>query len=137
MNRESLIQVIKETLQNYEEVLFAFLYGSSVHFDEIYRGDIDIAIYLKPMDMVAYLKKEEEITFALIKSLNNDKIDLRILNVSPFPLQYNVLKEGLPIFVRDEQSRVDFETMVMNKYFEMKPFYEEEREMLLLRIKSS
>jgi len=67
--------------------------------------------------------------------LHSDKIDLRILNVSPFLLQYNILKEGVLIFSRDEAERVDFETRVMNRFFELKPYLDEYKRMLLLRIR--
>jgi hypothetical protein len=54
----------------------------------------------------------------------------------PLLLQYHVLKEGIPILIKDEQGRIDFETMVMNRFFELKPYLDEYREMLFLRIKA-
>jgi len=52
-------------------------------------------------------------------------------------LQYNVLEEGIPIFVRDESERVDFEIRVMNRFFELKPYLDEYDQMLSSRIKAS
>jgi len=49
-------------------------------------------------------------------------------------LQYNILKEGILLFVRDERERVDFETRVMERFFELKPYLDEYKEMLSLRI---
>jgi len=45
-------------------------------------------------------------------------------------------KEGVPILIKDESERVDFETMVMNRFFELKPYLDEYNRMLSLRIKS-
>ena len=131
-----MIDTIKKAIEKDSEVLFAYLFGSSVYHDEVFGNDIDVAVYLKTLDMMGYLEKEEELTGALVTSFHNDRIDLRILNVSPFLLQYNVIKEGLPIFVRDERQRVGFEITVMNRFFELKPYLDEYREMLSSRITS-
>ena len=131
-----MINTIKEVMERDWEVLFAYLYGSSVYHDEVFRNDMDVAVYLRTLDMMGYLKKEEELTAALVTSLNNDRIDLRILNVAPFLLQYNVIKEGIAIFVRDEPERVGFEIKVMNRFFELKPHLDEYRRMLLSRIRA-
>jgi predicted nucleotidyltransferase len=136
MNKQLMINTIKEVMERDWEVLFAYLYGSSVYDDEVFRNDMDVAVYLRTLDMMGYLKKEEELTAALVTSLNNDRIDLRILNVAPFLLQYNVIKEGIAIFVRDEPERVGFEIKVMNRFFELKPHLDEYRRMLLSRIRA-
>lgn len=136
MDRQLMIDTIKKTIEKDSEVLFAYLFGSSVYHDEVFGNDIDVAVYLKTLDMMGYLEKEEELTAALVTSFHNDRIDLRILNVSPFLLQYNVIKEGLPIFVRDERQRVGFEITVMNRFFELKPYLDEYRQMLSSRITS-
>ena len=88
------------------------------------------------MDIKEYIKKEEELLATLVTKLHNDKIDLRILNTSPFLLQYNIIKEGIPILIRDEAERVDFETRVMNRFFELKSCLNEYERMLSLRIKT-
>ena len=136
MNKQLIINTIKGVIEKDSEVLFAYLYGSSVYHYEVSRNDIDVAVYLRKLDMIGYLKKEEELTAALVTSLHNDRIDLRILNVSPFLLQYNVIKEGIAIFVRDEPERVGFEIMVMNRFFELKPYLDEYRQMLSSRIRA-
>jgi len=136
MDRQLMIDTIKKAIEKDSEVLFAYLFGSSVYHDEVFGNDIDVAVYLKTLDMMGYLEKEEELTAALVTSFHNDRIDLRILNVSPFLLQYNVIKEGIAIFVRDEPERVGFEIKVMNRFFELKPHLDEYRRMLLSRIRA-
>ena len=131
-----LLNILKEVLEKDEDILFAYLYGSLV-FNSIHpESDIDITVYLKPSDIKEYIKKEEELLATLVTKLHNDKIDLRILNTSPFLLQYNIIKEGIPILIRDEAERVDFETRVMNRFFELKPHLDEYKQMLSLRIKA-
>ena len=136
MKRKKLIKVLKEIMEKEREILFAYLYGSYALNAFHSKSDIDIAVYLKPSDIKAYLQKEKELTAALITKLHNDNIDLRILNTLPFLLKYKVIKEGLPILIKDESERVNFETMVMNRFFELKPYLDEYNRMLSLRIKS-
>ena len=131
--KAEVLDIVKEVMAKDQEVLFAYLYGSSVHAD-LPGGDIDLALYLRLKDIKPCVKKEEEITATLAVKLHTDKIDLRILNVSPFLLQYHILKEGVVIFSRDEAERVDFETRVMDRFFELKPYLDEYNRMLSLRI---
>jgi predicted nucleotidyltransferase len=131
-----LINSIKEVVEKDKEVLFAYLYGSSLSRSIPFDSDIDVAVYLKPSDIKSYIRKEEEISGDLVTKLHKDKIDLRILNVLPFLLQYNIVKEGILIFVRDESERVDFEIRVMNRFFELKPYLEEYKRMLSSRIEA-
>ena len=135
-NSDRFLNILKEAIAGDGDILFAYLYGSLV-FNSIHlESDIDVAVYLKPSDIKGYIKKEEELLATLITKLHNDKIDLRILNTCPFLLQYNIIKEGIPIVIRDEVERVDFETRVMNKFFELKPYLHEYETMLSLRIKT-
>ena len=135
-NRTEIFDILKEVMEKDKEVLFAYLYGSyaqdSIHFE----SDIDVAVYLKSADLKRYSKKEEELTIELVTRIHKDRIDLRILNVLPLLLQYHVLKDGIPIFVRDDKERVDFETRVMNRFFELKPYIDEYHRMLSLKIKA-
>lgn len=136
MDKQFLIDSIKNVLEKDSDILFTYLYGSCAYEEAPMGGDIDIAIYLKPMEMEGYLWEEEKITSDLITTLRYDRIDLRILNVCPFWMQYEVIKEGILLFVKDQIARINFEEKVMNEYFKFKPLLEEYRQLLSLRIKS-
>jgi uncharacterized protein len=135
-NRAEIFDILKKVMEKNEEVLFAYLYGSYVYNSDDFKSDIDVAVYLKPSDIKGYIKKEEELTISVVTKIHKDRIDLRILNVLPLLLQYNVLKDGIPILVREERERVDFETRVMNRFFELKPYIDEYQQMLSLKIKA-
>ena len=134
--RDALLKTLKDVIVEEEGVLFAYLYGSYAYGVVLSESDIDVAVYLNPSDMKEYLKKEKRILSVLIDKIHTDRIDFRILNVLPLLLQYHVLKEGIPILIKDEQGKIDFETRVMNRFFELKPYLDEYREMLFLRIKA-
>ncbi len=136
MERATLLKDLKEVLETDKEILFAYLYGSYIYNSIHFESDIDVAVYLMPSDMEEYIKKESKLLTALITKLHLDKIDLRILNTAPFLLKYNVIKEGILIFVKDELERVNFETKIMERFFELKPYLEEYRHMFFLRIKA-
>ena len=136
-NPATLTEQIRESLDREKDIFFAYLYGSAVHAPAPPGGDIDIAVYLRPSNMEEYVKKEAELTASLISQLGTDRIDLRILNVLPLVLQYNILKEGILVLSRADIERADFETSVMIRFFELKPYLDEYRVMLLQRIRSA
>jgi hypothetical protein len=133
----TLTERLKQSLEHDKDILFAYVYGSAVYDPELPGGDIDLAVYLKPSDMKEYIKKEAALTAFLISRLDTDQIDLRILNVLPLILQYGILKEGILVLSRDETERVDFETSVMIRFFELKPYLDEYRLILSQRIKGA
>ena len=135
-NRAEIFDILKDVIVKDEKVLFVYVYGSYARDSIDFESDVDIAVYLKSSDVKEYIKKEEELTIELITKIHVDRIDLRILNVLPLLLQYNILKDGILIFVRDDRERVDFETKVMHRFFELKPYIDEYQQMLSLKIKA-
>ncbi|RPJ00179.1 MAG: hypothetical protein EHM36_14995 [Deltaproteobacteria bacterium] len=135
LRSSDLAEQLRESLQDAKDVFFAYLYGSAAHDPLLSGGDIDIAVYLEPSDTEEYVRKEAKLTALLISKLGTDDIDLRILNVLPLVLQYGILKEGILILSRDDAERVEFETSVMIRFFELKPYLEEYRMMLFQRIR--
>jgi hypothetical protein len=133
--RNPVIKILQEVFEKNEEVQFAYLYGSAAMRAQTPGSDIDVAVYLKPMVIKDFMRTEEELTFALITRLHNDRVDLRALNVLPFLMQYRVLRDGILIFSRNELERVDFETQVMIRFFEFKPYLDEYTRMLSSKIR--
>ncbi len=126
----SLIKQLRKLLEPDTNILFAYLYGSFVTDPELLGSDIDVGVYLKPGDLNAYVKKEDQLTAFLVSHLHNDRIDLRIINTLPLLLKYSILRDGILIFSRDERERVDFETTSMIRFFELKPHFDEYKRIL-------
>jgi len=133
----SLIEQLRKLLEPDTDVLFAYLYGSSVTNPDLFGSDIDVGVYLKPGDLNEYVKKEEQLTAFLASHLHNNRIDLRIINALPLLLNYSILRDGILIFSRDELERVDFETTSMIRFFELKPYLDEYNRILSQRIGGS
>ncbi len=136
-NPTTILGRTRDLLSQEEDILFAYLYGSATYDPALMGGDIDIAVFVKSSSMQNYIKMESKLTALLITQLKTDKIDLRILNVLPLVHQYSILKNGILIFSRDEEQRVDFETSVMIRFFELKPYLDEYRLMVSQRIRGT
>jgi uncharacterized protein len=137
LSRKGLICRIRESLDHEKEIIFVYLYGSSVYDPVLSGGDIDIAVYVEPSSMNEYLRREAYLTDLLISQLHTDEIDLRILNVLPLVLQYSILRDGILVLSRDEIQRADFETSIMIRFFELKPYLDEYRLMLSQKIRGA
>ena len=128
---------IRKVLASEDDVLFAYLFGSAAACDTIPQSDIDLAIYLRPSSSEQYLKREAELTGAFTSALRRPDVDVHILNALPHVLQYEVLKEGTLILCKDPLERVEFETRMMLRFFELKPYIEEYRSLLIERIRNA
>ena len=133
----SLIERLRKALLHDGDILFAYLYGSAAYDPNLPTRDIDVAVYLKPTNIKGYISKEEAITAFLISIFHTDKIDLRILNELPLTLQYSILKDGKLLFSRDDPQRIDFDTSVMIRFLELKPYLDEYRLMVSQRIRGA
>jgi predicted nucleotidyltransferase len=136
-NVSTVIEELRRILHRDKHILFAYLYGSSITHPNLFGSDIDVAVYLKPADLKEYVKKEEQLTALLVSQLHTDRVDLRILNALPLLLKYSVLRDGVLIFSLDETERVDFETAVMIRFFELKPYLDEYRQVFSHRIRGT
>ena len=136
-DRKSLANLLQEVFEKSEEVQFAYLYGSVATKTQTRASDIDVAVYLWPAPTSDFIRIEEELAVSLMIKLHHSRVDLRVLNTLPFPLQYRVLKDGVLVFSRNESERVNFETQVMIRFFELKPHLEEYRRMLSSKIRGS
>jgi predicted nucleotidyltransferase len=128
---------VREALYGNEDIVFAYLYGSRMLDPELPGADLDVAVYLEPADVRQYVKRDKELTAMLVCRLHTDAVDLRIINVVPLVFQYRILKEGTLLFSRDERQRSEFEAGVMTRFFELKPYLDEYREMLGQRIRGA
>ena len=119
--RARIFDLLKEHLSR-EPLLFAYLFGSFTSDKEF--NDIDIAVFA---DTDRFLKKsllEYEIALEqrLANILREYSIDVRVLNNAPISFKYQVIKNGLPVCIRDEDAMTDFEVLIYAIYFDFAPF---------------
>ena len=99
---KEIVDHLINILMDFDNVVFAYLYGSFARGEYHKFSDIDVAIYQKKHDTEEYL--------GILASINIEgrEIDLRILNnASPF-FRYKVIKEGILLFCKDKKLHEDF-----------------------------
>ena len=103
MQRDKLIQQLKEILMRHDEIVFAYLFGSYATGHTHKFSDVDIAVYLKKYDVKTYRKIFDDLAFNLPA-----EIDLVVLNKVPPLFGHKILKEGILLFSRDEDTRIKY-----------------------------
>src|SRR4030042_848034 len=120
--KESIIEGLKVCLKNRSDVIFAYLHGS--FFTEDRFKDIDIAVYLDPLPP-SLLEAELELEAKLSNVVKRYPVDIRILNNDSLSFRYNVIKNGQPIVVNNDNIRSDFVEATLSYYFDFSPFLQE------------
>jgi len=116
---------IREALKGREEVVAAYLYGSTVKGYAGRDSDIDVGLLLRE-DFEADALYPARVAREIEESCRVGRdADVRILNGRSFRFLYQVLRDGEIVFQRDEEERVKFEMYVVSRYLDFKPFYEQ------------
>ena len=122
MNKEKLLNLLKEALLKDERVIFAYIYGSFVK-EQSFR-DIDIGIYVNNSEENSFVVSSDLKTQLSreIKSENMDftadQFDVQIINHAPFTFLKRVFKEGILLIDHDPELRTDVVEYVSSKYRE-------------------
>ena len=117
--KESIIESLKVCLNNRSDVIFAYLHGS--FFTEARFKDIDVAVYLDPLPP-SLLEAELELEAKLSDVVKRYPVDVRTLNNASLSFRYNVIKNGQPIVVNNDNIRSDFVEATLSYYFDFSPF---------------
>lgn len=116
----------KNRLYNYfknQPVELVYLFGSQASGKVKPLSDIDFAVLFKKSltDQERFSHKIKMLG-DLSEILKMDKIDLVDLKTAPPFLQFEVMKRRNEIFVRNETTRIDFETKVLFNFFDRQYF---------------
>ena len=115
---------IREVLEGRNEIILAYLYGSSVRGHLRDDSDLDLGIVLNkgfdpdPLYTAQIARKIE------MQTHFDRELDVRILNGMP-PRFLRQVIDGELVFSRNESERVNFEMQVIDSYLDFKPFYEQ------------
>ena len=121
---DRIIRLIRDALQPRPPLRVAWIYGSILTRDDFH--DIDIALLLDPA-----IPDSDGDSFASVVADTVEtaiafgyECDVRVINNEPVWFQYEIIKTGVPLAVRNEDDRLDFETNVMVEYLDMKYTYD-------------
>ena len=116
---------VKEFLQKQEHIELAYLFGSVAQRRSGKLSDVDLAILL---DESLDRKEKFNLNLRLISDLEDilktDRLDLVIMNDAPYSLNYEIIKANHPLFIRDENIKVDFEHYILSRYLD-RQYYDE------------
>ena len=109
------INKIVNELKTYSKVMAIILFGSYAREKIKPLSDIDMAVIVKNPDKVIE---------AEISSFSSNIFDVVIFSRLPLYIQFEVLKYGKPLFVRDEKYFLEVKKEILRDYLEMSYLYE-------------
>lgn len=120
MKLEELKSAAEEIFSEKEEVITAYVYGSSLNTTSY--EDIDIGLLIED-EFKPDALYEARIAGELERVLKED-FDVRVLNDRPVRFLFSLLKNSEVLHCKDEFKRADFESKIMIKYLDIKPHHE-------------
>jgi len=122
--KSEIIEKINVHLQQFDEIEFAYLFGSYARNEETDLSDIDIAIYQKNTKSKYELKSFElEVEVKLTEKFQNEKFDVRSMNDAPITVIGKIINEGKLLFARDRSFLTDYIVHNRLKYMDYMIIY--------------
>lgn len=116
---ENILEILPKAnyfLENYQKVIFAYLFGSLARDKALPLSDIDIAIYLK--EGADFSQEKMTILRNLMDILGTEEIDLVLLNIAPLTLKARIVGNKKILVDKDPFLRHSFESLVLREYFD-------------------
>lgn len=124
----------KMFLEKDPDILLAYLFGSQAQGETGPLSDIDLAVLLKPASKRGFFEKKLTLLSELAAIFGRDDLDLVILNEAPLVLKYHILKDGKPLFIRDEELHINIIQKTISEYLDFKPILNSHYQALQRRI---
>ena len=122
--KDIIVEKMCNVLSSLPSLRVAYLYGSFLHRDDF--EDIDITLLIDDGTGEGHVLEFAAKTGDLIEGVLefSHECDIRVLNEQPIWFKYVVISTGLPLYVRNEDDRIDFETQVLVEYMDIKSMYD-------------
>ena len=128
--------VIIDTLQAYfsnqKDVVVAYLYGSQARRQSTPLSDVDIAVLLAD-SLTSQQRFERRLTLIteLIELVKINQVDVVILNDTPLPLNYRILRDGILLHSTNEARRIMHTATTISQYLDFLPVLKRHEEAIL------
>lgn len=115
-----LLRDLAAVVQGFEEIAFAYAYGSFVEAGPF--RDLDAALYLFPERFPLFaFGFEDKVSRELNRNLHlSFPIDIRIMNGTSISFQYHVI-QGRLLMERSEDYRIHIVSHILSRYLDIKP----------------
>ena len=115
--KEGVVRTIRTVLAGFDEIEVGYVFGT---FSQGDFGDVDVAILVTgdpiPYQAMRFARKiERDLERGFCYRF---EADVKILNTAPVSFQYEVIKSGRPVFLRDGERRVRYEAGVLSLYLD-------------------
>ncbi len=118
---QNKIKAAIKFLEKDPDILLVYLFGSQAQHETGPLSDLDLAVLLKPAAKKDYFEKKLTLLGKFTGIFGRDDIDLVILNEAPLVLKYHILKDGKPLFIRDEELHTSVIQKTISEYLDFKP----------------
>ena len=117
-DKKEVMDEIGKTVSGFDDVSAAYVFGSYAHNDDF--NDIDVALLIsKELNPYTRFKFEMQVARELERRIKpRFEFDVKILNHSPIEFQYEVLKGGKAVFLRDRTENVEYESETISNYLD-------------------
>lgn len=118
-----------------EDVVLAYLFGSSARQRADRLSDLDVAVLLdSPIDRQNYINRHADLISALSGCIDRE-IDLVFLGHAPPFLAYEVIRHGRLLYTRSNRAHRDFLVRTREAFFDYRHRLEQHSQATLTRIK--
>jgi predicted nucleotidyltransferase len=124
MEMDRILADIEHILSEFKEIDASYVFGSFLKTDGF--NDIDVAL-LVSNELTPYekLKFELKVAGELERNIKpRVQFDVKILNYSPVYFQYEVVKNGVAAYIKDQEKRVEYEAHLISDYLDLKEMYD-------------
>lgn len=127
----NIAKICRDILLDYKEIIFAYIFGSYSK-DRVRRdSDIDIAIYLnESIDLNKYIDLKMQLTESLKR-----EVDLVILNDALPLLKYEIYKNNILLFTKDETIESKYKVKTLFEYNDIKRYLDLSYDKTIERLK--
>ncbi len=119
--KSKIIEKISIHLQQFNEIEFAYIFGSFISSENYH--DIDIAVYLNEKfdknDFVKYPYGYESGMNSELSKLTKFRIDFVVMNNAEITLQQRIINKGVSLFCKDRRKRIYYENHIRKLYIDM------------------
>ena len=133
-DKKEVMDEIGKIVSGFDDVRAAYVFGSYVHNDDF--NDIDVALLIsKELNPYTSFKFEMMVARELERRIKlRFEFDVKILNHSPIEFQYEVLKKGKAVFLRDRTENVEYESETISNYLDFQTTNEYLNKKFLARV---
>ena len=132
---EKLRQCLPAILSG-EPVRLAYLHGSAPAGRATPFSDVDVALVAgEEIEPDRRLQLMLRVQLALADRCGIGNADVRVIDDAPLVLRGRVVTEGVPVYVRHEAERIEFEVRTRLLYFDYLPTHRDMQERFFRRIR--